>query len=416
MKRTAHMLLAMVVVLCSMLTVVGTAAAAEPAMEFAVQDDAKIVLGTPETRAVALQRAREMGATHMRIVVYWHRLHARNPNQAHNLQLYKDAVIATQAAGLKVQLVFTGVATTWGCTEECMTSDGKYLVRSPGLGPDGMLLNRPLGARPRPAAFAAFVRFGIEQFHPLGVRRFSLYNEPNHGSFLCSTTLRYVRGRWKCTTPHRSARLYRLLYKASYRAAERTLAANGWPRRNVQLLIGELTSGGEFVEGTDPRTFMRRITRAGMPIYADGFALHPYQFANDPRDKCSEVTRPRRHLGISCLGVAKAYLSSLARSKRLLRASGSSYPVPLYLTEYGLYNQGGRRVDGNTRARWTVAAFDVAKAAGARQMLVYHIYNVPGVSWNTPLVSEYNKPYKVFHEMRTWAKRHGLTVQPVSSS
>ncbi len=84
-------------------------------MEFCVQDEASMGNPDPAVRAAFLQRARQLGATHLRQMIYMQALHPCRKEEADAaLAKYETLVREAQASGLEVQLVLTGVAAQWG--------------------------------------------------------------------------------------------------------------------------------------------------------------------------------------------------------------------------------------------------------------------------------------------------------------
>jgi hypothetical protein len=80
---------------------------------------------------------------------------------------------------------------------------------------------------PSPTQFASLVTSVVAEFYPLGVQRYSMWNEPNLGQFLSAG----VCG----GTPKDTSSLYRNLYTAGYNAAR---AASG---QHAIIYLGELS-------------------------------------------------------------------------------------------------------------------------------------------------------------------------------
>jgi beta-glucosidase/6-phospho-beta-glucosidase/beta-galactosidase len=229
--------------------------AASP-LELAVQDDAVLLWRSYSDAGSALDRSREMGAKRIRVNLPWAQSMVDGQASASTRpdaiewdfsvleRLYEDAF----DRGLLLQVTLTGPAPAWA------TGDGTVS-----------------NVRPDPVAFGEFARAAATQFAGR-VDRWSVWNEPNwHRRLLPASS-----------APSR----YRSMYKQAYTAIK---AADP----GADVLIGELMPGASRKNSTKALRFLRSMTctksnwkaakKCG-PLVADGFALHPYNFARRPKD------------------------------------------------------------------------------------------------------------------------------------
>jgi hypothetical protein len=208
-------------------SLVAVPAASADRLEIGIQDEAVFVADHAIGRDAGLDRARDLGATHIRASIDW---------EADSFVAHDALVAAAAARGLKVQLTLTP-APSW--VERTRRTDT---------------------TRPSPAGFAAFSRRVAKHFKGR-VARYSVMNEPNWHSWL---------------RPHRSAaRMYRAIYRSSYKAIKSV------DRRN-QVLFGELAPHERRGLSIGPLRFLREVfcmdgrrKRPCARLRADGIAIHP---------------------------------------------------------------------------------------------------------------------------------------------
>ena len=323
----------------------GLAAQQARAFEIAVQDDHTLLAGSGYSKDRALDQARALGATVLRVnVIYadWVRL---GPSAF-------DAVVdLARAHGFRVQLTLMG-------------TPRYYDARAPRWLPDKY---------PSPIRFASWVSEIATRFKGR-VRRYSIWNEPNLSYYL--------------EPQRRAPSIYANLFKAGYTTIKRID-----PR--AQVLFGELFSGNlRNPGGTAPMSFLWGATRSG--ARADGLAYHPFQYNLAP-DR-----RSKRYVGISGISTIKANLRELARRHRLRTPAGGA--LPIYFTEFGYQILGSYPVRSEARrASWTVAAFRIAKRAGVRSMLYYHLVRSYVRRWDSGLITRGGTPlltYRVLASAR----------------
>jgi hypothetical protein len=318
-------------------------------LEVGVQDDAVFVSGAGIGREAGLDRARQFGATHIRAGVDW---------QTGDFAAHDALVAAAAARGLRVQLTLTPAP--------------RWVRRT----------RRTDTHRPSPGGFAAFARRVARHFRGR-VFRYSVMNEPNWRTWL---------------QPHRrSARLYRAIYARSYRAIKSV------DRRN-RVLFGELAPHHKPGLSIGPLRFMRdalcvnsrwRKRRGCKPLRADGLAIHPYEFTRRPGFRHPQ----RDSVTIGTLGRLTSALRRLRRARALTTPRGGT--VPVYLTEFGYFASGKRRLPAATRARYLRQAYRIARRTrGVRQIVQYQLVQTPRANWNTGVIRPGGRPDPAFFALK----------------
>lgn len=374
------------------------AKATNKGMEVAVEDD-RVFVETAEgdpLRNAAFDKAKAMKATVIRANVYWGK-QAQDPAY---LQKFDSFVNEAKRRGFAVELTLTGGADDW--------TGGK-------------------GVNPKAADYGKWTGEMASHFTALGVERYSLWNEPNHGAFLAAgpqgAKFQELRATGKAksaeaartTDPRQKAALQKELKSLLSQASK--LFASTVSKDNAQaynklvragkagidkvapdahVLVGELSS-------RNAQQFMRQMTRGGK-IVADGFALHPYQMTVNPNQKANG----RSDGGIGRLKEVQSTLKSLAADGRLATEDGKK--LPLYLTEFGYQKQegrsNGRSLSEAKRAKWEPMAFEIAQQAGVKQMLHYQLVESadPAVAWDTSILEpNATTANRTYDELATWA-------------
>jgi hypothetical protein len=316
----------------------------------------------PALREAAFKRAKAAGIRRIRHNHFWRSSKDKAGAKNGMLEL-KRLLTDAKRHGLKVQVTLTGGAAKW---------------------------TGGMGINPSPRAFQKFVYNSVKQIKrqfPGVVDRYSLWNEPNHASWL------KVKGDGSA-----AARRYGQLYRAGYAAVKKA-------DPKAKIFFGELTnvSALKFV----------KVAAAGGRIKADGIALHPYQ-DSDPT-KVPKNRRGKDWVGISTLGLMKNLLRQLARQDSFeTRKTGTA--VPMHITEFGLHRKDGhvdqgdyREIAEPRRARYLTAALRRAQAMGVREFLVYHLgANDAGQPWDTALLDANGKPTRSYEALVRWARKSKL--------
>jgi hypothetical protein len=357
----------------------GTASTAHAAqgMEIAVQDDPVLFQGLYSTPQIGIALAEKLRASRIRVNVVWSYVVGRSASKKkkkpkkvkYNWSGY-DLLIANAApSNIKVQLVLTGPAPAW--------ATGNHKV-----GPD----------RPKAAYFKQFASAAAQHFKGR-VNRYSIWNEPNHRAWI---------------SPLKSGpKLYRALYIAGYSAIKKV-------DRGAQVLMGEtapfMLGHGKHVNAMAPLKFLRGVTCANArykrakhcgTLKADGYAHHPYDFDHKPAYKYPG----KDNVTIGVLGRLTTALSKLKKAKLLTTPSGG---VPdVYLTEYGYFSSGKRKVSDSKKAKYLVQAFTIAQRnPRVREMLHYLLLQPPRGRYrffDTSIASAKGKPTKAFNALAKWA-------------
>lgn len=339
-----------------------------------------------------LTRFAQAGGCLVRLIAFWGA--TENNDGTWYFDKLDKAVARLRAKGFRVLLTLSG------SPYECIDGGGAVGLYNPRARtcsddtpadgdhvPCGAPARRPAAAlgegtqtqatslAPRSGCFARFVGAIAAHFRGRGVELFSLWNEPNHPSFLRGTSAEQAAG----ILP---AARYRDLYRAGYRAAKRA-------NPKAKVLLGELSPGprrGSRFGLDEPRRrltapeFLSEVASPGSELEADGVAWHPYQHGLDPLRRSTEG-----YVGTGDLDALQRTLDGLwARGpdgrRRLALPSQSPSPrgrPPLLLTEFGYLIRGSPRrppshiIDDTARAAWLRRALTLSRARGAALMVLY---------------------------------------------
>jgi Cellulase (glycosyl hydrolase family 5) len=367
----------------------GNDGAAQPRLEFALQDDAVLLFRSHYDRDKALSQIRRLGVTRIKTNVDWAVASggsAKSKSPPDRVQYdfaAQDSLIdAAGAAGIRVQLALTGPAPAWA------SAAGK-------IGPD----------RPDPKLYGEFVAAAARHFRGR-VDRYSIWNEPNYVGWL---------------SPEKEApAMYRELYQAGYAAIKQVDA-------KAQVLIGETAPYRQPGRATAPLAFLRQLacvdesyrkTGDCPPLKADGYAHHPYDFANPP-------TRPypgADNVTVGSLDRLTRALDRLAAADALTDGDGEG--LDLYLTEFGYFASGPLAFPEQRRARYLRQAIDiVSRNPRVREMLQYLLVapppDAPGGRFNTSIVAPDGTEQATYAALQQWARegrRKGLVAGPADGA
>lgn len=374
-------------------------ALAGPKMEIAVQDDAYFV-SRPRgdgLRALAFQRAAELGATHIRVNAWWKRnLDGRIDEDFSALDSF---VNEAKERGFVVQMTVGAIAADWGSPDFTKVA--------------------PAGVTPKLPEFLDFLAKVVGHFKGR-VPRFAIYNEPNHPGFLLAgpapAVEKYRQLRRKAEAEPDEAKKKKISREASKIFHRQIFKENvKWVRQlwhqgvavvraadpSAEVLVGELSSFHTL-------SFLDKILGHSKKLVADGIAIHPYQYRTRP-----ESTRglPTSSGGIANAKKVQRTLAHLAKAGRFVNRKGKA--VPLFFTEFGYHklegrtiSQPDRQIPESRRAAWTPRAFEMAKKARARQMLYYHLFATwSGHAWDTSIMSSEGVTNASFHALKDWVAR-----------
>src|SRR3954466_10304897 len=224
------------------------------------------------------------------------------------------------------------------------------------------------------------------------VDRYSIWNEPNHRGWIAPIK--------------KSAKVYRALYVAGYSAIKRV-------DRKATVLIGETSPFGlgRGRNATPPLKFLRavacakgnykRARRCGT-LKTDGYAHHPYDFDHKPsfrypgKDNVTIGTLPRLTRALAKL-----------KKARLLTTPKGGIPF-IYLTEYGYFHSGKRRMPEAKRGKYLVQAFSIAQRNPRVKQMLHFLMVQPSKKFSffdTSLATRAGKPFPAFKKLEAWSRR-----------
>jgi hypothetical protein len=342
---------------------VPSSASGAAGMEMAVQDDSVLVAGEYYSRDKALAHAQGLKATHVRVNVLWGAVVGRSANSRsrprkikYDFTSYDLVVAAAQRRGMQVQMALTGPAPAWATGNR---RRGPY--------------------KPNSKLFAHFVNATVRHFHM--VRRYSIWNEPNHTGWLA---------------PLKSqASLYRSLYKTGYKAVKKA-------NKGAQVLIGETAPYASNKRTAQaPLKFLRSLLK-GQKLRADGYAHHPYEYRHAPNYQFPG----RDNVTIGTLGRLTSALDSYRANGSLRTPGGGALDV--FLTEFGYFRAGRYKLPDTTRGQYLQQAYDIAWAnPRVRQMLHFLLIEPPKKYrfFDTSIISRSGKESAAFSALASWAQQ-----------
>jgi hypothetical protein len=361
---------------CALLAVLAPSALAARGMEVAVQDDTAMVLQLPggADRLTTLGLAQQLHTSWIRANVGWDYVvgsaNSKKKKEPKNIRYNwtgYDALIGdAEARGIHVQLSLTGPAPAYA------TGNHRRGVNKPKAGP-----------------FKRFAKAAAEHFKGR-VSRYSVWNEPNHRGWIA---------------PLKSGpKVYRGLYTAGYSAIKKA-------DPSAKVLIAETSPFARGKNATAPLKFLRGVTCANKrykrakkckTLKTDGFAHHPYDFDHKPTYKYPG----KDNVTLSTLGRLTSALSKLKKARLLTTPSGG---VPyLYLTEYGFFSSGPRKVSRSKQGKYLVQAFTMAqKNKRVKQMLQYLLPQPPSIYrfFDTSIATRAGKPTAAFKALAKWTTK-----------
>ena len=394
-----------------MLLVGAQSAHAAKGMEVAVQDDPVFLSQDYYDRERALQQARDMNVTRIRVNMLWSGVVQGEPPAplTYNWAPYDSLIDAAARYGIRIQLTLTGPAPAFATYN-----------RRPGV------------YGPRPAAFGDFTRAVATHFRGR-IDRYSIWNETNYISWMQPFS--------------KAPALYRELYESAYkqikRADRRALVLIGETApyairkraiapleflRDLTCATGTKTggdTGGDALDpGVDPddaeaarvrsaqaRSKPPKLTRGPCkPLRADGYAHHPYDYRHKP----DYAYRGADNATLGSLDRLTGTLSSLAKIRALSTPKGKALPV--YLTEYGYFQSGKYALGETVRSAYLRQAFTIAQRhPGVAQMLQFTFVtppaSYPGGYFDLSLIRGDGTVTPSYDAMRGWAATAGKRGQ-----
>jgi hypothetical protein len=341
-------------------------------MEIAIQDDSVMVHGLYYNRTKALARAKQLGVTRIRANVGWASVlggQARSrklpKNPAWDFGRWDGLVDEANSKGIAVQLALTGPAPRFATG------------------------NRRIGGyKPKARYYRLFVKAAAQHFAGR-VDRYSIWNEPNYVSWIGPLS--------------QGPKLYRSLYTTGYKTIKQV-------DPSAQVLIAETSPYALRRRATAPLSFLRRVTCAKRnwrparhcpTLLTDGYAHHPYDFDHSPKFRYPG----RDNVTLRGLPKLTRALKLLARY-RLLRTPKGGTPY-VYLTEYGFFSSGKRRISRSKQGRYLVQGFRMAQRNPRVKEMLQYLLVKPSRTYaffDTSIASRGGSPYKAFRLLARWAK------------
>jgi len=352
--------------------------------EFGVALNGNALAGC-DTWVKSAGRAGEAGASVIRVIAYWQR-YLTSEDYRKKLD---TAVRRASDAGMEVYMSLTGYKSD---TSMAFPS-GSHLFARPSAA-DGKFTT----TTPQVAQYGEFVEQAVAHFLPMGVKKFSIWNEPN----LQDTTWLRVQcgasGILRSTTD-----LYRALYSVGRASAKR--ASDG----AAEVFFGELAatkqgkrvrdcaSGRKVRKDTTTLEYVREVVDAQAgEMETEGVSWHPYQQCASPTNARVLCTVEAGLTGMGKIAQVQATLRSLrARLHRPKRSASDPDKTPgLYLTEFGYYNkppanQLAYRLRGHTESKgavWYRKALAHAQSNRAKMFILYQVLHRPSDNVDTGTV------------------------------
>jgi hypothetical protein len=340
-------------------------------LDIALQDDAVFLKRDYYNRDTALKQAQDLGVTRLRVLLIWNRVMGGDANQKtkpsaihYDWSAYDSLIDDAARHGIRLQLNLTGPAPAWA------TGNHKVGV-----------------VRPDAQAFGQFAADAARHFKSR-VDMYSIWNEPNYVGWLAPL--------------HAEPQLYRDLYTAAYSGIK---AADP----GAKVLIGETAPYSEAHRALAPLAFLRDVlcrnqiyapVKQCPPLHADGYAHHPYEFANPPAAPYPGAD----NVTMGTLTRLTSALDRLATAKALTTPDGK--PLDLYLTEFGYFATGPVAPPPAQRASYLKQAFDIAQRnSRVKEMLQYILVSPPpGTRFDTSLIAQDGKPSLPFNALSAWAR------------
>jgi hypothetical protein len=365
------MLFAVALALAASLSTAPHALAAR-GMEIALQDDSVMVYQSYYSRTKALQRAQQLHVTRIRANVSWttalgNQAHSRRAprNPQWSFGLWDGLVDEANSKGIAVQLALTGPAPAFA------TSNHR-------IGPRG----------PKASYYRQFVKAAAEHFAGR-VDRYSIWNEPNYVGWIAPLS--------------KGPKLYRALYTTGYKTIKQV-------DPSARVLFGETSPYFLRKRATAPLSFLRRVACAKRnwkaarhcpTLLTDGYAHHPYDFDHAPTYRYPGSD----NVTLSGLSRLNRALRLLARN-RLMRTPSGGAPY-LYLTEYGFFSSGHRRVSRSRHAAYLVKGFKMAQRNPRVKEMLQYLLVQPSRTYrffDTSIANRRGAPYKAFTKLAAWAR------------
>jgi hypothetical protein len=372
--------------------VVALAAASPPpataaqGMEVSLADDAVFLYRGYYHRRRAFEQALPLATTRLHVMLPWtYALRRKESRRRHApdkpvyyLHRWDNLVDAAAERGIRVELVLSGKAPAFATS------------------------NHKIGRkRPDARQFGRFARAMAAHFKGR-VDRYSVWNEPNYVSWL--------------KPMDEAPGIYRRLYLAGYRGIKRA-------DPGARVLIGETSPRDSKGRSLSPLSFLRRVAcvdrnyvrvRHCPVLHADGYAQHPYDFEAPPTEHHADPD----DVTIGTLDHLTNALARLSNAGALVAPNDDHMGV--YLSEFGYFVTGRRKISAKRAARYLPEAFDIAlRNPYVREMTQYGLVtppkHYPSAYFNLGIVTlkgHRRKPYKTLAKWARHAMRDGRVPRP----
>lgn len=346
----AERVIVLLLTACFVATLLGAGSAR--AMELMTEDTGGFFAPPSPMQSAAYEQTRDLGARFVRGLVRRDTLMA-DPNVPATWQGVDAFVDTTRAQGFEPYLTLTYRPRDW--------SD-------------------PATALPIPseAEFGAWCGAAAARYRGR-VAHYSVWNEPN-GLKTANPAYDPVANPSAPPAIPLDAATYGRLYRACWDAIKREDPA-------AHVYFGELATYGGACAYALGALDAARVT------YADGLAIHPYQFDLAPEAAYSDAACK----GIGRLADWRATVAGAAAAGRLLTPDGR--PLPLLITEFGYCTADGEcperaaaanRLPEPARADWLARAYGVAAREGVTLFSYYHLLkqadSAIATKWDTGIV------------------------------
>lgn len=361
-------------------------AAAAKHMELAIADNPVFLYQAYYKRKKAFKQALPLGTTRLRVMLPW--ASAMTPRDAHKkkqpkkihytLHKWDDLIDAAAKRGIRVELIL-------GPKIPAFASSKHQVGKS----------------SPNAKKFGKFAKAMAKHFKGR-VNRYSIWNEPNYVTWLKPSS--------------KAPTIYRKLYLAGYKAIKKA-------DKHAKVLIGELAPHASHAS-VGPLEFLRKIAcvdssfhRVGHcpRLHADGFAQHPYDFTTDPTVRHGY----KNDFTISTLDKLTSALDHLRHLKALVAPHNAH--MPIYLTEFGYFASGRRKIPDKTAANWLPKAYSIAlHNPRVKEMTQYGLVSPPkkyrSGYFDLGLITLKGHVRKDYKSLRKWVKRaqkaHQIKMRP----
>jgi hypothetical protein len=402
----------------------GAATVPASAMEVGAQDERMVTAGNAVTVELTLDRAQQLGAGWIRVMVSQGNVNAVGPviQRARRRGLRVQGTLqwtGSEASFLSLASYaarrYRGAVQRWGVVNEpTWTMKGvtecgsrtvhtyqrvrkvtRWVWRRVRGGYIKRKLRRPRVSRPRATVVSRRVRAKRTVFvrtRKRYKRRYRLYRKRRRAVRVAVTREKLVpRIELGCRALAPYDR-YRRLFRQAYPLIKRESGG-------AEVLIGETNSGAGARPWIEHLLCMRPAVGDCSTITADGFAHHPYQFAEPPEQQTGRW-------GIGDTPAIQATLREAAHRGVLRNPQGGT--VPLLYNEFGLVGKSNVHAaqPDAVQASWLPRAYEYARRHGVKHVTQYHLMPSHYDRWDSSILDDLWQPRPQFHALAHWVRTH----------